>query len=325
VDASLEPSDHLSGQGRGGSKLSYQQALASVASETSPYPARSMGGASTIPLANTPSVESAVRISPDVVVATAEARLGRPSSLGSHAPPKASQKTAAENVRDIAEATVGQLAIHDVDTFLVDTPWAAPYKLPRNPADLYHKQIHSTTRVPPSSIVYNANKWQDNQPLLSMPFDRSMRKIPAPIRPTSAGPACGPLHHPNEPIWFEMMHRLQGILKKQGKRAERRRRRRLKSRLFKGRSRHEPQKRDEGKQLREYLDRAAADAYAATAEKPGEFLSKVHERYLLNQDKLEQRPFRMRAARGIGESVERKRHVVRPVYVPPPPSSLSGH
>mmetsp|Transcript_67768 Transcript_67768/g.107394 ORF Transcript_67768/g.107394 Transcript_67768/m.107394 type:complete len:705 (-) Transcript_67768:136-2250(-) len=296
---------YLYGQGSGVSSSSYRQA---ATSETSPYPTRSVGATiSSLPLAQSPAVDASMTVTPEQVVAAAESRLARRNAPG-------------------------RTDVQDIDTFLVDTPWAAPYKLPRNPAELYHKQIHSLTRVTPSSVIYNANKWQDSQPLVQMPFDRVMRKIPSSIRPSSAGPVYGPLHHPNEPIWFEMVHRLQGILRKQGKRAERRRRRRVKSRLFKGRSRHEPQKRDEGKQLREYLDRAGAELNGpnlqkATADNPGEFLNKVQEKYLVNQERLEYRPFRMRGVNsgkeGMSDTVERKRHVVRPVYVPPPPSSLS--
>merc|ERR1712060_144851 len=138
-----------------------------------------------------------------------------------------------------------------------------------------------------------------------------------------------------------MVHRLNGILKRQGRRAERRRKRRLRSKLFRGRSKSAAPKRDEGKELREYLDHQKGELQEAQlqrqsgvsgAQVPGEFLGKVHERYLINRERVESRPFRFRSSgepiagkKGVGEMFERKKHaVVRPVYVPPPPSSMAG-
>lgn len=217
---------------------------------------------------------------------------------------------------------------------LVDTPAAAPYKLPRHPTKLYREQTEALIKMSPDSIVYACQQWQDKHPLVNTPFDRVLRKLPPNVRPTSAGPTVGPMLNPNEPIWFEMTHRLHGILKRQGKRAERRRKRRLRSKLFKGRAKNAPSKRDEGKELRDYLDKHAFDAQGEATtgvSAPGEFLEKVHEKYLIRKEQIESKPFRIRGVenslpgtRGIGETTMRKPRVVRPVYVPPPPSSMVG-
>jgi hypothetical protein len=225
-------------------------------------------------------------------------------------------------------------------SLLVDTPAAVPYKLPRHPTHLYHEQTNPVVKMTPQDVLNVVNKWQDRNPLVSEPFERVLKKLPPEIRPSSAGPTCGPLLHPNEPIWFEMAHRLHGILKRQGRRAERRRKRRLRSKLFHGRSKHATTKRDEGKDLREYLDRHKAEVQSAssnieqaggvpTIKQPGEFLGKVHEQYLLQRERVESRPFRVRnvgmptaGKKGVGEIIPHKQKVVRPVYMPPPASSM---
>merc|ERR1712232_89541 len=170
--------------------------------------------------------------------------------------------------------------------------------LPRHPTKLYERQTDPMVKMQPKSIVYAAEKWQAEHPLVNMPFERVLRKLPQDICPSSAGPTVGPMLPPNEPIWFEMVHRLNGILKRQGRRAERRRKRRLRSKLFRGRSRHAAPKRDEGKELREYLDRHKAEMQdvplqhsSIGAREPGEFLGKVHERYLVHRERTESRPF----------------------------------
>merc|ERR1712070_800138 len=221
-------------------------------------------------------------------------------------------------------------------SFLVDAPAAVPYKLPRHPTHLYHEQTDPVVKMTPQDVLNAVNKWQDSNPLVNAPFERVLRKLPPEIRPSSAGPTGGPLHHPNEPIWFEMVHRLHGILKRQGRRAERKRKRRLRSKLMHGRSKHASTKRDEGKELREYLDYHKAEVQNANLEQaagmprqPGEFLGKVHEQYLLQRERVESRPFRIRnvgtpiaGKKGVGDTFERKQAVVQPVYMPPPPSSM---
>merc|ERR1719343_1682243 len=112
--------------------------------------------------------------------------------------------------------------------------------------------------------------------------------------------------HPNEAVWFEMGHRLQMILKKQGRRAER------------------PKKRSAGRELREYLDSYAAERARGQEDVPGqaagEFLGKVHETYLQHREQLEQQRFQVRGTGGAavgnyslgGESSPRAARIVRP-------------
>jgi len=241
----------------------------------------------------------------------------------------------------LAGGYVTELKEHQVPnggSFLADFLATPPYTLPRHPTKLYHHQTDPLIKMLPQSVVYNCQKWQAEHPLVDAPFERVLRKLPPDIRPSSAGPDVGPMHHPNEPIWFEMTHRLHGILKRQGRRANIRRKRRLRSKLFRGRSKHAPTKRDEGKELREYLDRHKAEVQDAPlqqtagvgAREPGEFLGRVHEQYLLQRERVESRPFRVKGVgekyagkKGVGEIIERKQAVVRPVYVPPP-SSMMG-
>lgn len=231
------------------------------------------------------------------------------------------------------------LTVQKAVSSLVDMPTAAPYRLPRHPTQLYHQQTDALVTLSPASIVYSCQRWQAENPLVNAPFERILRKLPPNVRPSSAGPTVGPMKHPNEPIWFEMVHRLHGILKKQGRRADKRRKRRLRSKLFRGKARNAPTKRDEGKELREYLDRHKAESQeepllqpsGAAVQDPGEFLGKVQEKYQINRERVESRPFRVRAVesagsgkKSIGETRERKQRVVRPVYVPPPASSMAG-
>eukprot|EP00971_Amphidinium_carterae_P230489 4574290-Amphidinium_carterae.1 len=91
-----------------------------------------------------------------------------------------------------------------------------------------------------------------------MAFHRPLNKLSSHLRPEhSAHAPPGPFSSPNEPVWHEMGHRLQAILRRQGKRADRRKKRRARQKAARGRSTStKPMKRDEGKELREYLDRA---------------------------------------------------------------------
>jgi len=206
----------------------------------------------------------------------------------------------------------------------------APYKLPTKPEHLYKHQTESALKISPADVVHAANKWQAQRPLVSEPFERSLLKLPEHARPGEQGPPRGPLAHPNEPIWFEMQHQLQVILKRQGRRAERRKKRKLRSKLLRGRSRP-AEMRNQARDLREYLDRKALEhgPEGSHAMPPGqahgEFLGKVHERYLHNRDRLDVKPFRYRGTGGavvdvygIAQGPERAPAVVRPVYVPPP-------
>eukprot|EP00928_Gymnodinium_smaydae_P028771 TRINITY_DN21851_c0_g2_i1.p1 TRINITY_DN21851_c0_g2~~TRINITY_DN21851_c0_g2_i1.p1 ORF type:complete len:810 (+),score=83.49 TRINITY_DN21851_c0_g2_i1:83-2431(+) len=203
------------------------------------------------------------------------------------------------------------------------------YLLPTRLEDVYKAQLEKSLKVKPSSVVYAADKRAALGPkLVQEPFTRSLRKLPQHLRPESDGPERGPLQHPSEPVWFEMQHRLQLILKRQGRRAERRRKRWVRAKLMRGRGK-KVDMRNDGMELREYLDVKAAEhskgVLAQPGEIAGEFLGKVHERYLLNRDRLEAKPFRYRGTGGavvdvygVGKIPPRPAPVVRPVYVPPP-------
>lgn len=210
-------------------------------------------------------------------------------------------------------------------------PRLQAYHLPKRPEDIYHQQTAPRMVQLPSGIVFNAKKAQGQ--VVVEPFGRSLRKMPEDARPLDAGgPEVGPLGHPNEPVWFEMRHRLKAILDKQSRRAERRRKRRVRAKLLRGRARPPP-KRDQGRELREYLDRAAAERTGgqrdAPGVPPGEFMSRVHEQYQLHRERLDMPRFRSPSAPG-GAGMDRlprplgacpsprAQRVVRPVYIPPP-------
>eukprot|EP00927_Polykrikos_kofoidii_P051043 TRINITY_DN44859_c0_g1_i1.p1 TRINITY_DN44859_c0_g1~~TRINITY_DN44859_c0_g1_i1.p1 ORF type:complete len:742 (+),score=102.24 TRINITY_DN44859_c0_g1_i1:137-2362(+) len=210
-----------------------------------------------------------------------------------------------------------------------------PYRLPLKPAGLYSKQTEPALKVNPGNLVWDITQKQKNQTLVGEAFERSINKLPEHLRPQSEGPALGPLGHPSEPVWFEMAHRLQVILKRQGRRADRRRKRRMRSKLFRGRVKNKPEQRTDGQGLREYLSGNAFENgqgyQSGPGEASGEFLGKVQERYLQNRDRLEALPFRYRGTGGavvdvygIGKVPARPKLVVRPVYVPPPLQSSSS-
>merc|ERR1719159_1154110 len=120
---------------------------------------------------------------------------------------------------------------------VMEAPYAPPYKLPKSPPGLYAQQLDPLLSVRPSSVIFAAKKWQEQNPYgKEDPFERVLRKLPQNIRPSSQGPAPpGPMTHPSEPIWFEMGHRLHVILKRRGRRAERRKKRRMRSKMVRGR------------------------------------------------------------------------------------------
>jgi len=208
------------------------------------------------------------------------------------------------------------------------------YELPKEPKGLYSQQVAPLMSKPPKEVVYEAEKWQYKNRMLREPFDKVLRKLPEHVRPDvgpKGGIGVGPMGNPSEPVFFEMAHRLQSILQKQGKRAERRRKRRLRAKLQRcGRSR--PTRQGQTSDLREYLNRHAElqrDPSVLRAQGPGEFLGKVHERYLLHKDSLESPRFMVPSVghvvdgvHGIGELPQRAAAVVRPVYVPPPNSRM---
>jgi len=217
---------------------------------------------------------------------------------------------------------------------LEDAHFLPPYKLPKNPADLYQKQAGPLMATIPSHIVFNANKMQAEHRLVPEPFEKSIRRLPSEFLPQGSDTPAGPLGHPHEPVWSQMQNRLQAILHKQSRRADRRRKRRVRAKLLRGRSR-QPPKRSEGRELREYLDRAAAEHGESRPDPPGkmggEFLGKVHERWMLQRDRVEMPRFRAgsvpnsgvdRHLYSLGESSPRAQRVVRPVYVPPPGATM---
>merc|ERR1719510_1343516 len=104
----------------------------------------------------------------------------------------------------------------------------------------------------PGEVIFVTNKYQASHKLMKEPFEQVLKKLPELVRPGVEGPSLGPLNHPNEPVWFEMTHRLQTILKRQGRRAERRRKRKMRAKLATGHARG-PAKRSDGRNLREYL------------------------------------------------------------------------
>lgn len=198
-----------------------------------------------------------------------------------------------------------------------------PYKLPRNPADLYQKQTMPLMKADPETVVFRAKQFQDEKRKEYEPFDRALKKLPESCRPTASGPGSGPMQHPSELVWCEMSHRLQTILQRQGKRAERRRKRRMRSKLF-GRAPRRPKPGQEGKRLgrdlREYLDRYAAQPASGLTDKPGEFVGEflggVQEKYLQKKDVLDAYESRWQV---IGSSPrEQRTRPIRPIYMPPP-------
>jgi len=217
---------------------------------------------------------------------------------------------------------------------LEDAHFLPPYKLPKNPAELYQKQAGPLMATQPGHIVFNANKMQVENRLVPAPFEKSLRKLPSELLPQGSEAPAGPLGHPQEPVWTEMHNRLQAILGKQSRRADRRRKRRARAKLLRGRSR-QPPKRSEGRELREYLDRAAAEHAQGVRDQPGtmggEFLGKVHERWMSQRERAEMPRFRAgsvpssgigRHLYSLGESSPRAQHTVRPVYVPPPGATM---
>lgn len=208
-----------------------------------------------------------------------------------------------------------------------------PYQLPRSPRNIYHHQTNPLMRIKPTSVIYDVNM-QDSQ--LPPPFERVLSKLSKDLRPLNGAAPLGPLAHPSEPIWFEMQHRLEAILKKQGRRAERKRRRRLRAKLQKGRPAVRAS-RPACQDLREYLDRATAERQlgverlqSSEGQMRGEFLGKVHERYITKKPLLEA-PQRFQVKGLGGKAVDQPTFaaaaaaappplpaVVRPVYMPPP-------
>lgn len=199
-------------------------------------------------------------------------------------------------------------------SFVKAAPYLPPYKLPRSPNELYKKQVDPVIWQKPANLVFATNKWQTNNKLLSEPFDRVLKKLNH--RPSSEGPCSGPMSNPNEPVWFEMTHRLQGILQKQSRRAERRKKRRARSKQLRGRGKQAAA--NVGRNLREYLDRSFADYAKGGLSEPGEFIEKVQERNLMRPS-----PGVVEHSTSTGQQFSATK-IVRPVYIPPPPKVRSA-
>mmetsp|Transcript_12815 Transcript_12815/g.35844 ORF Transcript_12815/g.35844 Transcript_12815/m.35844 type:complete len:665 (+) Transcript_12815:186-2180(+) len=214
--------------------------------------------------------------------------------------------------------------------FLEDAQFLPPYKLPKNLAQLYQKQANPLMAVTPGDIVFQANKYQAQNQLVQPPFERCVRKLNPDLLTADSEPVAGPLAKPQEPVWTEMGNRLQAILRKQSRRAERKRKRKIKNKMQRGRG-SKPPRRSEGQELREYLDRSAAEHAEGSRMPPGqmggEFLGKVHERWQQNRERLEMPRFRISGVPGggidrhlhpLGGSPRGQSRVVRPVYIPAP-------
>eukprot|EP00746_Dinoflagellata_sp_MGD_P166967 gnl/MRDRNA2_/MRDRNA2_97227_c0_seq1.p1 gnl/MRDRNA2_/MRDRNA2_97227_c0~~gnl/MRDRNA2_/MRDRNA2_97227_c0_seq1.p1 ORF type:complete len:708 (-),score=133.16 gnl/MRDRNA2_/MRDRNA2_97227_c0_seq1:168-2291(-) len=216
--------------------------------------------------------------------------------------------------------------------YVTEPPYSQPYSLPQDPGSLYKKQTEAMLRVKPGDVCFAVNLQARAPQPKEARFERILSKLEEKgVRPPPQGPAVGPMEHPNEPIWFEMNHRLHVTLTKVRKRVERRRKRKLRSKLFRGRS-IRGQQTDAGQELRQYLDECKAEHEASGGDPlRSEFLAKVHERYLLQREGMQQQPFRVRGTSsgnhhprqiGIGDVPERPKRAVRPVYVPPPASTM---
>lgn len=163
------------------------------------------------------------------------------------------------------------------------------YTLPKKPGDVYHKQAEPWMQVDAGTLVFQTNRWQAENSLVTEPFKKSLAKLPMAVNPGPEGPLLGPLLHPTEPVWTELNGRLHAILRRQGKRADRRRKRRLRAKMLAGRAKGG--KRDESRGLREYFDREVmqrAEGQVDPTEKD-DFMKKVHEQQLRRREGLGRR------------------------------------
>merc|ERR1719375_2752679 len=102
---------------------------------------------------------------------------------------------------------------------LANVPQDQAYRLPKSPSGLYKEQTCLAGRLKPSGVIHGVYE-EDNKKPKKAPFDRVLDKLPDNARPGDRGPEYGPMEQPNEMVWFEMNHRLHGILKKAGRRLE---------------------------------------------------------------------------------------------------------
>lgn len=202
----------------------------------------------------------------------------------------------------------------------------AGYELPRRVPEIYRNQVKPLMKQQPSSIVFQVVKYQAEHEMLPPPFERVLAKLPENLRPAPGTTPLGPMGHTCEPIWFEMTHRLEAIMRKQGKRAERKRKRRIRAKLFHG---HPPVRlrKGDGEQLMDYIEQAAAEGELGQDEPgdpPGEFLKKAHQRTVARLARAELPRFQFGKSGGvvarmeIGAPEPPQQRAVRPVYLPPP-------
>merc|ERR1719265_959087 len=107
-----------------------------------------------------------------------------------------------------------------------------PYKLPKDCPDVYKQQWQPILRQKPGNVAYVVSEHNYELSRRSNPFERSLRRLQQ-ISPTEVDPALSPSPDARDRSLAEIQkRRLQAIMKRQGKRAERRRKRRAKSSLF---------------------------------------------------------------------------------------------
>lgn len=195
------------------------------------------------------------------------------------------------------------------------------YALPRAPAEVYKSQVEPLLRCTASELIHKAIVEYLQAKAQQEPFGRVLKKISDTSRPDGPGTqpraSGGPLAKPTEPLWGEMNSRLQTILEKQGRRAERRKKRRAKARQRGG---LRPPKATPGRELREYLDRHAAAMQAEGAAR-SEFVERVHEKQQMKHQLQRDKDWEFRdrfhgslVADGFCDGSQ----VIRPIYVPPP-------
>lgn len=107
---------------------------------------------------------------------------------------------------------------------------APPYKLPKDCPDVYKKQWQPILRQKPGHVAYVLGNRKYEQTRGCKPFGRCLQRMPQELGPTEDGPINGPMAIKPDPLFPEMQKRLEVIMRKQGKRADRRRKRRNRSR-----------------------------------------------------------------------------------------------
>jgi len=202
---------------------------------------------------------------------------------------------------------------------LLEAPSSNTYRLPSRPRGLYQNKVDPVIGKTPQVIGFEAKRSQwllakSRAARHDVDFERVLSLLPEKLQPVEeVRTPRGPLGHPSEPVWFEMGHRLHQILKKQGKRAERRKKRRIRLKLS-GLTTRKP---DAGRDLRSFLDadQAGGSTFIDRVEEnffKDSFRVKVQERFLV-PGAVSTKP----GVPSVGEihSPRRRPRVVRPVRV----------